>query len=284
MRMFTAHGFSFLRPILKELLEKQSCGFEGVDKRSLVSDGRRSKVSYIETHGVRAYAKLYVDQWPRKLHSLLRRSRADREFGAMRLLDSQVENPIKPLAWGEKRRFGVIESSVLITRAWDSSHDLRALRRKWQRGDMDADELESLAQGFAGVLAQLAQIHEDGTYLGDGYDKNLLLRIQPNQRLEWAWIDQPHLSFYGKPLSWRLRIQELARLDKCLHGFFPVQAREEAWDRYFNGLLSPEQKANLMVRVAALREQMKSPSLYRRFTVFRRHFSEAILTNPLTQS
>lgn len=284
MRMFTAHGFSFLRPILHELVERQSCGFEGVEKRILVSDGRRSKVSYIETHGVRAYAKLYVDQWPRKLHSLLRRSRADREFGAMRLLDAQVENPIKPLAWGEMRRNGVIESSVLITRAWDSSNDLRALRRKWQRGDMRESELEFLAQGFGAILAQLAQIHEDGTYLGDGYDKNLLLRIQPNQMLEWAWIDQPHLYFFGKPLCWRLRVQELARLDKCLHGFFPKQAREQAWDEYFNGLVSPIQKSNVMGRVAEFREQMKSPSHYRRFKLFRRQLSQWGLSNSLMQS
>lgn len=271
MKVFTVHGYDFLRPVIEAMLQRKSPEHDSLENWEPISTGERSSVARGELRGLHAYFKVYRDPWFRKFQSLLRPSRAHREFLAMSLLQHQVKNPIQALAWGETRRLGAVSASVFVTKAWASASDLRATRNSYEqkRGSVERGRL--LCE-LKRIVKQLSSLHDQGTYLGDGYDKNLLLSQGPGKR-SWAWIDQPHLSFYGAALPWNRRREEMARLDKGLSSFLTDAERDELWDEYFPRDMPKNDKESKLKQVRHLSQQLKKPSLHRRL---RLHFQDTL--------
>jgi len=77
--------------------------------------------------GAPAWWKLYRVPPRRRLLASLVRSRALREWRALRAVAAKGVPVVAPLAFGESRRLGFLEASLLVTSAAENARDLRAL-------------------------------------------------------------------------------------------------------------------------------------------------------------
>lgn len=179
------------------------------------------------------YVKLYnqslclSDPWP-----CMFGSRARHEQRALSLLTELVGNPIKTLAWADKPRRSLRQSSLIITPAWASAVDLREFYSGLRSGRYSDSQREHLLAALPFFMRRLRGLHEQGVSLNDSYDKNILLRFDLAPERSLAWIDQPRLVQGRRPLAWSARLRDFACLDKGAVKFLTEAERWRAFRAY----------------------------------------------------
>lgn len=201
------------------------------DALPLIAETRRSRVVRLEVEGQPLVVKRYVEPGVFLLRTFLRASRARREAAALQLVARAVPgNPVRPVAWAERRGLGFVPSSWLVTTELTDSLSLRRLKhlegavREVVRGAV----LEALP-------LRVAELHRGGVFARNLHAKNVL--VQPASG-GLGFIDLPRASAV-RHVSESQRVYDLACLTKelrrsltvdDLRRFFTHYARAAALD------------------------------------------------------
>ncbi|RMH01593.1 MAG: hypothetical protein D6702_10850 [Planctomycetota bacterium] len=180
----------------------------------------------------RRWWKLYRVPSRRRAFAWLGRSRARREFAALRALAAAGLPAAPALAWAEERRGPLLVSSLLVTGGLAATGDLAA---RWRDPATDAEERLRLAAA-AGRAA--ARLHE----VGFGHFRMQLRNlVEAGGRIHW--LDAPFACRWPGPVPDRIRAVDLADLagadspfalaeaEACLLAYAAVAGRAPDLDR-----------------------------------------------------
>lgn len=123
---------------------------------------------------------------------MLRASRARAEFRVLAAMRRWGIQAVRPIAWGERRRLGMVQSCFLITEAVP---DAMSLATFIQRYGCDRLGLEPTTATIARrrILTQLARqvrfMHDAGFVHRDLFWRNVLIRPLPNLDFEFYFLD-----------------------------------------------------------------------------------------------
>ena len=148
-----------------------------------------------------------------RLHQMVRRSRAEKEFQLAHLLNDWGISTIRPVALGERRRNGVLLDSYLLTEAIPDGITLYELiDHRVMTGQMPFPP--RLRFHFAEELAALAAaIHEHGVEHGDLHERNIVVQPLADGRYRFHLLDLHEVEIH-QPLSWDKARDELARMGR----------------------------------------------------------------------
>jgi serine/threonine protein kinase len=190
-------------PELEELLKIPSAGTK---KGEIVKDSRTTTVAALEIADRKIYLKRYNYQgWTYALKDLFRRARARRVWIAANSCVMRDLRVAPPLAYLERRRFGILLESYLVTEAvqgekltsWLACHggDFRQRRAL----------VRALARYVGGMHERLVQNRDLKP------DNLIVAQEQPNSYAVFM------VDFDGVeigPVSWRTRVKNLTRLER----------------------------------------------------------------------
>lgn len=180
--------------------------------------GRRALVGRLVVGSERLVVKRYTNPGLFLLRTLGQRGKAAREAEALQLIAERTGNPIRALAWAERRRLGMVAASWLVTNELPDAVDLRRIRRS----EDPAERAWVKAAALERLPAALARLHRAGIAAGNLMAKNVLVQ---RESLQLALIDQPHARL-ATPLSERQRLYDLACLFRELrHGLSSAETR-----------------------------------------------------------
>lgn len=173
----------------------------------VIATTRKSCVARLEVDGARLVVKRYVEPGAFLLRTFLRASRARREFHALSVVGEAVENPVRPVAWAERRVGGWCPRSWVVTVELTESTSLRGLR------GLEGAARERLVAVVLGALpARVGALHRAGVFARNLHAKNVL--VQPATGAV-AFIDLPAAARVAS-LSRGQRVHDLACLWKEL--------------------------------------------------------------------
>jgi hypothetical protein len=181
---------------------------DGVDALPAIAVTRRSRVARLVVDGRRLVIKRYVEPGLFLLRTFARASRARREAHALGLVAAALPgNPVRPVAWAERRVGGFVSTSWLVTTELVDAVNLRRFE------DFVGAEREAVRAVVLGALPlRVAELHRAGVFARNLHAKNVL--VQPATGA-LGLIDLPRASAEGT-LSRRQRIYDLACLLKGL--------------------------------------------------------------------
>lgn len=170
--------------------------------------------------------------WQDDLKSVLLPSRAFTEWKLLgHLLRLGIPVP-EPLAYGERRVWGVLRDSCLITEALDDALPLKAfVPATWgspAKGQAFAEKLGL----WTSLGRKVAKLHEQGVYFRDLHDGNILCRRAPGEEVELFFID-PAKTWCLSRLTTAQRVRDLAALRSS-----PVFGTTAAWLRFLKSYLA----------------------------------------------
>ncbi len=145
--------------------------------------------------------KLYRVPPRRRAFALLARSRAGREWRALRAMQAAGLPVVAPLAFGEARPGGVLRGSLLLTAEAAGARDLREL---WAEAAGQPHRFE-LAEA-AGRAA--ARLHEAGF----GHFRMQLRNLLRDPDGAIRWLDAPYACRWRGPAPRRVRVVDLVDL------------------------------------------------------------------------
>lgn len=211
----------------------------------LPAGGERSRVVPLSTPQGRFFLKIYRYTGLWKLRTFGIVSRAKREFHNLLRLSKIGFRTAQPLAFGQERRFGLVGTSYLLTRAIDNAIDLRELTDHPDRIPFPAPDpahRRVLIETFARTLRRS---HDQGFYIHTLFLKNLLLTRQ-NGGYELHLIDVPFAGIFR-------------------HRLFPGIARVRDLACLLKGartLLSPRERIRFVRAYGASRSLLRSVQIY----------------------
>lgn len=217
------------------------------DVLPLLAETRRSRVVRLEVGGQPLVLKRYVEPGVFLLRTFLRASRARREAAALELVARAVPgNPVRPVAWAERRSLGFVYHSWLVTTELTEAMSLRRLKH------LEGAEREAVRALVVEVLpAHVADLHRGGVFARNLHAKNVL--VQPaTGRL--GFIDLPRARAV-RAVSRRQRVYDLACLTKELRRSLSTDDLRRFMTRYVEagGLdLSPAELQEEVARRADL--------------------------------
>ena len=197
---------------------------DATDALPLIAETRRSRVVRLEVDGQRLVLKRYVEPGLFLLRTFLRASRARREAAALELVARAVpDNPVRPVAWAERRRRGFVRHSWLVTTELTDSVSLRRLKH------LEGAEREAVrATVLERLPVHVAVLHRGGIFARNLHAKNVL--VQPaTGRL--GFIDLPRASAVRR-LSRHQRVYDLACLTKELRRSLSTDDLGRFFSRY----------------------------------------------------
>jgi hypothetical protein len=189
-----------------------------------LGEARRSSVARLRLSAGPAVVKRYSEPAVFRLLSFARRSRAEREAHALDLVASAVpDGVVRVLGWGEERRRGCVEWSVLVTSELEGSFDLR--RIKTLAGSERSDAVRAVQDQLPRLVARL---HARRVFSTTLRGKNVLLQPATGKIV---LIDMPHaraVSGFGA----RHRVRDLAILSLELRRFLSADEWQDFLARY----------------------------------------------------
>jgi hypothetical protein len=189
-----------------------------------LGQARRSSVARLRLSAGPAVVKRYTEPAVFRLLSFARRSRAEREARALDLVAAAVPDAVvRVLGWGEERRHGCVEWSLLVTCELEGSFDLR--RIKTLAGSERSDAVRAVLDQLPNLVARL---HARRVYSTTLRGKNVLLQPSTGRIV---LIDMPRaraLSAFGA----RHRVRDLAILSLELCRFLSAGEWEDFLARY----------------------------------------------------
>lgn len=194
------------------------------DALPLIAETRRSRVVRLEVGGQRLVLKRYVEPGVFLLRTFLRASRARREAAALELVARAVPgNPVRPVAWAERRRLGFVRHSWLVTTELTDSISLRRLKH------LAGAEREAVRATVLDVLPRhVADLHRGGVFAQNLHAKNVL--VQPATG-GLGFIDLPRARAV-RAVSRGQRVYDLACLTKELRRSLPPDDLRRFFTRY----------------------------------------------------
>ena len=170
--------------------------------------------------------------WKDDLKSLFIPSRAFSEWKTL-LHFKRLDLPApRPIAYGERRKQGILKDSCLITETVYSAQPLNFYVS--QQFESPIKKKEALTKKIE-LIAQLAQLiaglHRKGAYYRDLHGGNILCRNNPRGELELFFVDTDKVRFVSK-MNPGKRIQDLAQLYNSI--YFGTGA---AWVRFLKTYL-----------------------------------------------
>lgn len=184
----------------------------------------RSSVAKLQLSAGSVVVKRYRDPAGFRLLTFARRSRAEREARALDLVATAVpDGVIRVLGWGEQRRLGCVEWSLLVTAELEHSFDLR--RVKTFTGRERSDAVRAVQDRLPALVARL---HARRVFAATLRGKNVLLQPATGRIV---LIDLPYaraVSRFGR----RHRERDLAMLSLELSQFLSVPEWQDFLTRY----------------------------------------------------
>lgn len=205
----------------------------------VLAETGRSRVARLELEGRRLVIKRYTEPGLRLLRTFLRASRAQREAGALDLVARALpENAVRPLAWAEERRRGLVPRSWIVTTELESAVNLRR-----------ADELAPRERQvlFEALPQRIAALHRAGLVAGHLHAKNVLIQRGTGAL---AFIDLPLARRVGE-VTLAQRTQDLASLVKGLRRSLTADEVRRLCDAYARAAGADLEPAPFFERVAA---------------------------------
>lgn len=130
------------------------------------------------------YRKIRLKHW-------LQPSKAAVEAAGFNELSSLKIPTLETLAYGERRKFGLLQAAFIVTRGISNVVQLdQFLIHQWLKMPR-GPKLELLKQIQPILIKQLRQVHGAGFYHWDLKLRNILLQQKANEQLRLIWIDCP---------------------------------------------------------------------------------------------
>jgi len=174
-----------------------------------VKRGRHRTVYRLVLSAGTFFVKHYhTPDWKTTLRTILRGSKAEREWRAIRRVAAAGVPTVEPVAVASRRRGPFAGESVLVTRAIPDVvclHDW-FLRRMEERGPLEPAQRRLLSAQLARLTAQL---HAHGLRHGDLHAGNILMRFEQAGTLR-LWLIDLHTVHPYRRLSIRQIVSELA--------------------------------------------------------------------------
>lgn len=124
--------------------------------------------------------------------SLLRSSRARTEYHVLSKMRRLGVQAVRPIAYGERRRYGFVSSCFFITEAVPEAVSLSTFIQTFARRP-DARPSTEVTRARHAILTNLAQqvrhMHDAGFVHRDLFWRNVLVRPLPNHEFEFYFLD-----------------------------------------------------------------------------------------------
>ncbi|MBI3725508.1 hypothetical protein HY251_16380 [bacterium] len=226
--------------------------------------GLRSRVAKVSLDG-RAYAvKRYEYPTLYAARTLLRRSRARREFEALALLAPLVPAPVRPAAWGERRTLGLAFRSLVATEFLEDAQDLKSLRIDFHHGRKTGEERERLVRALPELARVVRRLHEAGFFAATLFEKNVLWRRDAPPAQAFSLIDLPFAEKRAAPLDPARAAYDLACLDKGARFVLRASERLSLYLAYKGSALD-ESDRSFLARVARERARREHATFFSSF-------------------
>lgn len=124
--------------------------------------------------------------------TLFKASRARAEYRVLASMRKLGIQAVRPIAWGERRRYGLVRSCFLITEAVPEAMSLATFIHTFARGhvSLSADAAIAVRRNILINLAlQVRFMHEAGFVHRDLFWRNVLIRPLPNREFEFYFLD-----------------------------------------------------------------------------------------------
>lgn len=158
---------------------------------------------------------------------------SEREFHNLRTLRALRVPAVEPLCCGTSGYGPFVRHSLLLTREFSDSIDLR----DWTRARDTNVSAAQLQQALLAFAVDLGRVHRARRYAWTLYAKNFLVRPGPaGGAVELALCDMPRLVHWPRKLSVSFAVRDLGALDKWGETNFPLEARLTFLARYLEAL------------------------------------------------
>lgn len=208
-----------IEPEYEDLLRK--AGLADLDALLRGGGGRRLRhslrsnvyrVQLPQAEGRTLYIKSYREPWPR-LRYLLRRSRAAKEWRVLRGLAGRGIPAARPVAVGERRRWGALLDAVLVTEEVPGTTDLETYAETFFARPPSRQRLQEKRRAVEALARFTRSMHRAGYLSRDFHWRNILIAADSGQPRFFV-IDNPRGLFLpsGRLTRW-LAAGDLAALD-----------------------------------------------------------------------
>jgi tRNA A-37 threonylcarbamoyl transferase component Bud32 len=261
----------------------------------LVKAGAGRTIHRVRTDGIDIYVKHFsAHRWSSRLHQLIRRGRAQKEFETARMLRSHRVPTIVPIALGEHRRNGFLHDSYLISESITNGVTLFDLIERFViPGRLAATPRFRFE--FAEALGRLAaRIHNAGVEHRDLHERNIVVRPRQQGGFDFFMLDLHELRLRpGR--EWRWAERDLSRMGR----YFTLRTSSVDRRRFFEAyaqerLFSPStisRQAVLLERAVVesradfwRRRDIRGPSKYNRINEYRAPGVRALSVPELPES
>lgn len=198
-------------------------GSSGFRLPDWIADGRAERIKHgsgrtiyrVRTPDEELYVKHFrpsglvgrLRQWARQLAG---RSRARKEFHFAQVLESLGVPTIEVIALGERRQWGLVHESILVSRAVPDGAPLY----EWIESRATAPVAPRTRRALAAALARLvADVHNAGIEHRDLHERNIILRGDPDGQFELVILDLHELEAHSR-LRWSRAVRELSRMGR----------------------------------------------------------------------
>lgn len=163
--------------------------------RETLKQDRATTVEQLGRGADAVVRKTYHNRGHRWLQSFGRRSRARREFDNLRLVAAAGVPCTEALGWSERRRFGCVDDSTLVTRLLPHSRPLKQVLAELPR-----DRTFAVRRRLCAAVARLvATLHRAGVSWCTAMPRNVLVQGDP-AAAQLAVCDVPAAFAIGRSL------------------------------------------------------------------------------------
>lgn len=149
----------------------------------------------IEDGASSVYVKRYhYPRWRQRLRGLLRgtffqASRARSEYHALAVMRKLGIQAVRPIAFGERRTWHFVRSCFLITEAVPDAMPLSSFIRTFSHRRESVEAVLARREILTSLARQVRQMHEAGFVHRDLFWRNVLIRMLPERRFEFYFLD-----------------------------------------------------------------------------------------------
>jgi len=250
----------FLVPLIRGLGERLA---EGELKGEVLRENPFHLVCRVKVQGKALVVKEYRwREWRRKFLYLFRRSKAEREWEKTEAAALKGIPTIEIIAIGEKKSFGFLERSIVISRELAGAEVLSEVVLQQLPRMKGAEGREFLKMGISQFAGFVAELHRRGLYHHDFHPGNILLRRE-GLNLHFFIIDLDRARI-GRTLPVSKRISSLVRLNRFFRVTLSSVDRWRFLREYLRHFPDMRGKAVLLARKIERKTGKSLKALYRR--------------------
>lgn len=176
--------------------------------------GVNARLALLEVDARRFVIKRYTWPFIDAVRTFGHGTRARNEYESLEVLEPLVPAPVRPMAWAEKRSLGFASRSVLVTELLADAVDLKTWRLGFVNGQRPTEERDRLVAQLPELAKLVRRLHDAGFHARTAFHKNVLWRPKAEAREAFSFLDLPFGSRRTPPLPDKLRLVDLACLDK----------------------------------------------------------------------